>query len=167
MLSTRAAAAELLGRVVAVADGDTITVLTVDRVRERIRLAGIDAPESRQAFGTAAKQHLSALVFGSEVRVEYTKRDRYRRIIGRVTRDRSDAGLALVESGLAWHYRRYAAEQSSADRAAYAQAEDVARAAQRGLWAEAAPVAPWDWRGVRRQLAAERRARALSSSPSR
>jgi endonuclease YncB( thermonuclease family) len=167
VLSTRAAAAELLGRVVAVADGDTITVLTAERLRERIRLAGIDAPESRQAFGTAAKQRLSALVFGTEVRVEYTKRDRYRRIIGRVTRDRSDAGLALIESGLAWHYRRYAAEQSPADRAAYAQAEDVARAAKRGLWAEAAPVAPWDWRGLRRQLAAERRARALSSSPSR
>jgi endonuclease YncB( thermonuclease family) len=166
VLSTRAAAAELVGRVVAVADGDTITVLTADRVRERIRLAGIDAPESRQAFGTAAKQRLSALVFGTEVQVEFEKRDRYGRIVGRVLREGRDASLALIESGHAWHYRRYAAEQSPADRAAYAQAEGTARADRRGLWAEAAPLAPWEWRGERRQLAAERRAReARLSSP--
>jgi endonuclease YncB( thermonuclease family) len=153
----------LVGRVVAVADGDTITVLTAAHARERIRLAGIDAPESRQAYGAAAKQRLSALVYGAEVRVEYSKRDRYGRIVGRVLRDGHDAGLAQVESGYAWHYLRYAREQSSADRAAYARAERSARAGRRGLWIAAAPLAPWDWR---RQRAAARRAQAARlSSP--
>ncbi|MGW8271111.1 MAG: thermonuclease family protein, partial [Burkholderiales bacterium] len=74
-----AAAGTLRGRVVAVADGDTITVLDAARRRSRVRLAGIDAPESRQPFGAAAKRSLSALVFGADVEVEYRKRDRYGR----------------------------------------------------------------------------------------
>lgn len=135
---------------VAVADGDTITVLTAARERERIRLAGIDAPESKQAFGGAAKRNLSALVFGAEVRIEYAKRDRYGRIVGRVLRDGRDAGLAQIEAGLAWHYVRYAAEQPYAERDAYAGAERAARTARRGLWRDAAPLAPWDWRAQRR-----------------
>lgn len=145
-----APAAELRGRVVAVSDGDTLTVLTAGHKSERVRLAGIDAPESRQAFGTAAKRGLSALVFGAEVHVEYTKRDRYGRIVGRVLREGRDAGLAQVEAGLAWHYLRYAAEQPSGERAAYAEAERAARAARRGLWTDAAPLAPWEWRAQRR-----------------
>jgi len=150
-LPLAAAAAVLHGRVVAVADGDTITVLTAARRRERVRLAGIDAPESKQAFGAAAKRGLAALVFGAEVRVEYAKRDRYGRIVGRVLRDGRDAGLAQIEAGLAWHYARYAAEQAPAARAAYAQAERAARAERRGLWTDAAPRAPWEWRAQRRR----------------
>jgi len=152
-----ARAGTLHGRVVAVADGDTLTVLTAARKSERIRLAGIDAPESKQAFGAASKRSLSALVFGAEVSVEYAKRDRYGRIVGRVLHDGRDAGLAQIEAGLAWHYRRYASEQPSAERAAYAQAERRARSAALGLWVDAAPVAPWDWR---RQRADARRAQA-------
>lgn len=148
-----AAAATLRGRVVAVADGDTITVLDAARRRERVRLAGIDAPESRQPFGAAAKRSLAALVFGVDVEVEYSKRDRYGRIVGRVLREGRDAGLAQVEAGLAWHYLRYANEQSPQDRAAYARAESDARALRRGLWADRAPLAPWEWRAQRRRRA--------------
>ncbi len=148
-----AAAATLRGRVVAVADGDTITVLDAARRRSRVRLAGIDAPESRQPFGAAAKRSLSALVFGADVEVEYRKRDRYGRIVGRVLRDGHDAGLAQIEAGLAWHYRHYASEQSPQDRAAYAQAEHDARAVRRGLWADRAPLAPWEWRAQHRRRA--------------
>jgi len=133
-----------------VADGDTITVLSAGRKSERIRLAGIDAPESKQAFGGVAKRNLSALVFGAEVSVEYAKRDRYGRIVGRVLRDGRDAGLAQIEAGLAWHYARYAPEQARAERDTYAGAERAARAARRGLWSDAAPLAPWDWRAQRR-----------------
>jgi len=170
-LSIAPAAAEALrGRVVGVADGDTITVLAAGTRRERVRLAGIDAPESKQAYGAAAKRHLSALVYGAEVTVEYDKRDRYGRVVGRVLRDGTDAGLALLASGHAWHYRRYAHEQPAAERAAYASAEREARAGRRGLWADPAPVAPWDWRAQRRArlpLAAAQAARTprLSSRP--
>lgn len=151
LLAAPALAETLRGRVVAVADGDTITVVTAARKSERIRLAGIDAPEAKQAFGALAKRGLAALVFGAEVRVEYTKRDRYGRIVGRVLRDGRDAGLEQVDAGLAWHYLRYAREQAPEERAAYAQAERSARAGRRGLWAEADPLAPWDWRARRRQ----------------
>lgn len=165
---TPAAAEVLRGRVVGVADGDTLTVLTAEKRRERVRLAGVDAPESKQAYGAAAKRRLSALVYGGEVTVEYAKRDRYGRIVGRVLRDANDAGLALLASGHAWHYLRYAREQSDVERAAYATAEGQARAARRGLWADPAPIAPWDWRVQQRTrpplaAAPEPRAARLSS----
>ena len=74
----------LAGKVVAIADGDTLTVLDSVNAQHRIRLQGIDAPESGQAFGTRSKQHLSDLVFGKQVTVEYDKKDRYGRTLGKV-----------------------------------------------------------------------------------
>ncbi len=75
--------AEFTGKVVAVADGDTITVLR-ERQQIKIRLAGIDAPEKKQAFGNASKERMSEMVFGKEVRADDRKKDRYGRTIGRV-----------------------------------------------------------------------------------
>ena len=80
----------ITGRVVGVADGDTVTVLDADKVQHKIRLAGIDAPEKAQAFGTRSKQNLSDLVFGKDVRVDWDKRDRYGRIVGKVWVQPSD-----------------------------------------------------------------------------
>ncbi|MDD3445954.1 MAG: thermonuclease family protein [Zavarzinia sp.] len=141
-----ALADELAGRVVAIAGGDTLTVLDAGHQEHRIRLAGIDAPEKRQAFGQAAKRGLSDLAYGRAVLVRWDKRDRYGRIVGVVLVDGADAGLAQVRAGLAWHYTKYAREQTPEDRQAYAQAEADARARHRGLWSDPAPVAPWDWR---------------------
>lgn len=82
--------AEIVGRVVGVSDGDTITVLEdLDKGRFRVRLAGIDAPEKGQAFGQKAKQYLSGLIFGKAVSVRFTTVDRYGRIVGRVYLDRA------------------------------------------------------------------------------
>ncbi len=78
------AAEELSGRIVRVADGDTITVLDAARVQHRIRLAGIDAPERGQSYGARAKDHMSSLVGGHQVVVAWQKRDRYGRIVGKV-----------------------------------------------------------------------------------
>ena len=138
-------AAELTGLVVGVSDGDTITVL-VDKTPYKIRLAGIDAPESRQAFGQASKQHLSALVYKKPVTVLWDKKDRYGRTLGKVLIDGTDACLEQVKAGLAWHYKRYASEQPAQDRADYAAAEDKAKGERIGLWSDAQPPAPWDWR---------------------
>ena len=134
------------GRVVGVADGDTITVLDADRVQHRIRLGGIDAPEKRQAFGTRSKQSLSDIVFNRAVTVETGKTDRYGRAIGKVLVDGIDANLQQVSRGFAWHYKAYEREQSLSDRQLYDFAQSEARAARRGLWQDAEPVAPWDWR---------------------
>ena len=136
----------LVGTVVGVVDGDTIDVLDDQRAQHKIRLAGIDAPEKAQAFGQQSKEHLSSLVFGRQVLVETGKRDRYGRTVGKVVIDGQDANLSLVAAGLAWHYKKYQGEQSPADRLLYADAEQDARVARRGLWQDAAPTAPWDWR---------------------
>ncbi|MGB8436513.1 MAG: thermonuclease family protein [Burkholderiales bacterium] len=148
---SQAVAAETLhGRVVRVADGDTVTVLVAGRVQHTIRLAGIVAPEKTQPYGDCAKRLLSDLVFGAEVDVEYDKRDRHGRIVGKVVRDGQDASLSLIEAGYAWYFKRYAAEQSKTDRASYARAEEAARHAKKGLWSEPTPQPPWEWRTQRR-----------------
>jgi endonuclease YncB( thermonuclease family) len=162
----RAHAAELHGKVVGVADGDTLTVLDADRTTHRIRLNGIDAPEKGQPYGTRAKEQLAALAFGKPVVVVWNKRDRYGRIVGQVRlaapaacttpacSDSGDVGLALIESGLAWHYKRYQNEQAAEDRTRYARAEELARSHRAGLWHDAHPIAPWDYRSNHRAEAA-------------
>lgn len=139
---------ELVGQVVGVTDGDTITVLDDQRTQHKIRLAGIDAPEKAQAFGQQSKEHLSSLVFGRRVTVEAEKQDRYRRTVGKVVIDGRDANLAMVVAGMAWHYKKYEDEQTPSDRLLYADAEQGARDARLGLWRDAQPTPPWDFRAV-------------------
>lgn len=145
----------LNGRVVGVADGDTITVLDADRQQHKIRLQGIDAPEKAQPFGQRSKESLSAMAFNKDVRVEWAKRDRYGRIVGKVWVQPAscpacpmtlDAGLAQLTVGLAWWYQKYAKEQSPEDAGRYEFAEHEARAKRAGLWADGHPVPPWEWR---------------------
>ncbi|MBS7806147.1 thermonuclease family protein [Variovorax sp. PCZ-1] len=141
-------AENLQGRVVAIADGDTVTVLDAQKVQHKIRLGGIDAPEKKQAFGDRSKETLSDCAFGRDVVVDWDKVDRYERKVGKILVAGVDCNLRQIKLGMAWHYKKYANEQSQADRAAYAAAEDVARGARTGLWSNAAPVAPWDFRAA-------------------
>lgn len=145
-----ASASELTGRVVGVADGDTITVLDQENSTYKVRLAGIDAPEKRQAFGQRSKQALSDAVFGRTVTVDWSKHDRYGRLVGKVLLPGGgDANRRQVELGYAWHYKAYEREQSPEDRRSYAIAERDARKARVGLWADPQPTPPWDFRRVR------------------
>jgi len=141
----------LTGRVVSVADGDTVTVLDADNAQHRIRLSGIDAPESHQAFGARAKQNLSALVFGKDVTVLYSKTDQYGRLVGKVIVDGQDVNLAQVRAGLAWHYKEYQREQAPEDREVYARAEEEARAQHFGLWQDPNPLEPSQFRREQRE----------------
>jgi endonuclease YncB( thermonuclease family) len=150
-----ASAAELHGKVIAVADGDSITVLDADKRQHKVRIAAIDAPERRQAYGTRARQHLAELIFGKDVIVAWDKRDRYGRILGRVLAMECaaqtcahtlDVGLAQIKAGYAWHYRRYANEQPARERQRYAAAEQAARAQRAGLWRDDDPSPPWEFR---------------------
>jgi len=131
-----------MGRVVRIADGDTITVLDGINAQHRIRLQGIDAPELHQAFGTQSKKGLSDLIFDREVTVEYEKTDQYGRVVGKILLDGKDVNLEQVKAGMAWHYKEYQREQSPTDRELYARAEDEARNARRGLWVDADPIEP-------------------------
>jgi endonuclease YncB( thermonuclease family) len=108
----------ITGKVVGVSDGDTITVLDGQKRQHKVRLNGIDAPESSQDFGTRAKQSLSDLVFGRVVTVASSKKDRYGRTVGKVTINASDISLAQLNRGMAWFYRAYARELSRDDASA-------------------------------------------------
>jgi endonuclease YncB( thermonuclease family) len=140
----------LLGKVINVQDGDTITVLDDTNTQHKIRLAGIDAPEKRQAFGNVSKQSLVDMVAGQSVAVEWVKVDKYRRKVGKVMLASLDVNLVQVKRGLAWHYKKYQGEQSSADQQSYAAAEIEARQVQAGLWRDAEPIPPWDFRKAKR-----------------
>ena len=146
LIAIPAQADTLQGRVVRIADGDTVTVLDASKTQWKIRLMGIDAPEKKQAFGNKSKQHLSDLVFNKQVTVEYSKQDRYGRTVGKIFVDGIDANLEQVKAGLAWHYKKYQKEQTPEDRVLYAHAEDQAKADKRGLWLDLDPIAPWDFR---------------------
>jgi endonuclease YncB( thermonuclease family) len=137
----------LRGRIIAVLDGDTVTLLDESRSQHRIRLAQIDAPEighgnsdPGQPFGKASKQSLSELVHGREVRADCETKDKYGRQVCAIWIDQTDVNLEQVRRGMAWVYRKYAHDP------AYYRAEDEAKGMRRGLWSDPAPVPPWEWR---------------------
>jgi endonuclease YncB( thermonuclease family) len=134
------------GKVIGVSDGDTITVLDETKTERKIRLEGIDAPESGQSFGAVSKQNLSAFVFGKTVEVVTGKKDRYGREVGKVLLDGVDVNLKQIQEGFAWHYKKYESEQADSDRKLYADAEAGARKYSLGLWKDDNPTAPWEWR---------------------
>lgn len=143
-------AVEAVGTIVGVADGDTLTLLDANKTRHRIRLDGIDAPERTQPFGQRARQSLASLAHGRTAQAHCPKTDRYGREVCRVTVDGVDVGLEQIRRGLAWHYARYANEQSLAERSMYEQAERAARTSGTGLWSFRDPTPPWDYRRTQR-----------------
>lgn len=139
------------GRVVGIADGDTVTVLDNASVQHKIRLAGIDAPEKTQAFGNRSKQSLSGLAYNRYVLVQTTKRDKYGRIVGTLFVDGQDVNLTQIQRGMAWHYKAYEREQPQSEAVLYAAAEVLAKTQGEGLWADAEPEPPWEYRRRKRE----------------
>jgi endonuclease YncB( thermonuclease family) len=136
------AAADFPARVVGITDGDTLTVLTADHRQVKIRLHGIDAPETGQDFGSRAKQAASELAFGKEVTVRPMEKDRYGRTVAEVPLPGGRSlGREMVRQGRAWWYRTYA----PGDRE-LARLEAEAKTARRGLWSQPGAVPPWKWR---------------------
>ncbi len=138
--SCEAGGFEIKGRVVGVSDGDTLVVLDGSKHSHRVRLAEIDAPEKRQAFGERSKQSLSDLCYGKSAVVKAKEYDRYGRVVGRVFCEGIDANAAQVERGMAWVYERYSEDPALRAYQAKAQRE------KRGLWAAANPTPPWEFR---------------------
>ena len=150
LLTLPALADTLKGRVVAVSDGDTITLLDANRRQHRVRLLGIDAPERDQPFGAVSRQHLADLVFGKQVTVTFFKRDPYGRILGKVTVGDRDINREQLKAGLAWFYKYYEKDLLEGDRATYEGTEREVREARLGLWKDRGPTPPWDYRRRRR-----------------
>lgn len=144
---------------VAVHDGDTLTVLSAQR-QVRVRLIEIDAPELGQPFGARSKQSLSELCFGKMAELGVRNLDRYGRTLAHVVCAGKDANAEQVRRGYAWTYTRYAALDSPLH-----GLEREARAARRGLWGDPAPLAPWEWRRNGRRLSPEDVAAAISRGP--
>jgi endonuclease YncB( thermonuclease family) len=140
--------AEFSGKVIGVSDGDTITVLR-ERSPVKIRLHGIDCPETGQDFGARAKSFTSELGFGEIVTVRPVGVDRYRRTVAEVVLpDGRLLNREIVRAGYAWWYRKYAPVDAALERL-----EREARAARRGLWSQPSPVPPWEWRHPQRNAA--------------
>lgn len=133
------------GRCVGVADGDTISVM-YHGATVRVRLNAVDCPEKSQAFGSVAKRFTSDRVFGKAVTVNPTDTDRYGRTVADVlTSDGRSLNEALVAAGLAWWYRQYAPRNTRLE-----TLEHEAQRAKRGLWADADPTPPWEFRREKR-----------------
>lgn len=149
-------------KVIKVADGDTLTVQDQDGRKHKIRMHGIDAPETKQAHGKASGDWMSARVLGTEVSVEVSDTDRYQREVAKVWTTPSDCqqsacqytldiNLEALKAGQVWWYKDYAKTQSPQDRLQYEQAEKDARRARLGLWQTYSPTPPWEWRAEQRQ----------------
>jgi endonuclease YncB( thermonuclease family) len=128
------------GRVVGVADGDTVTVLIESNRTQKIRLAGIDAPEKKQAFGSRAKQALSDKIFNRTVTVVSNSTDRYHRWVCDIHLEDRWINREMVAEGWAWWYRQYSTSEI------LAQAEIDAQTQKKGLWADPQPQPPWNFR---------------------
>lgn len=141
LAGTLACAAQCFtGRVVGVSDGDTLTVLLTNNRPQKIRLAGIDAPEKKQPFGARSKQALSEKVFDRTVCVVSNSTDRYQRWICDIHVGDRWINREMVAEGWAWWYRQYSSSET------LAAAERQALENKRGLWTDAAPQPPWEFR---------------------
>jgi endonuclease YncB( thermonuclease family) len=146
ILQVSARAAEFTGKVVHIANGDTLTVLDDDKVEHKVRMHGIDAPERGQAFGTKAREALSEKVYKSTVRVVWKEKDQYGWIVGDVFLGNRHINTEMTRDGFAWWYRQYSPNSKELERA-----EAEARKERRGLWRDKEPEPPWDYRKRERE----------------
>lgn len=128
------------GIVVKIIDGDTFDLLTAEKNTVRVRMSGIDCPERKQEFYKVAKDALARYIFKKHVSLVITGRDRNKRTIAVVFCNKKNINLVMIQSGFAWHYKKYS------DDTRFAKAEKLARIAKRGLWKMNKPVAPWEFR---------------------
>jgi endonuclease YncB( thermonuclease family) len=135
------------GKVVGVADGDTITVLR-DKEQVRIRLYGIDCPEKGQAFGKRAKQFTSKMVYGKVVEVKVMDTDRYGRTVALVAVNKQILNEELLKAGYAWVYYQYCHEMICH---AWADYQFAAKLDKRGLWHDPNSIPPWEFRRKKRK----------------
>ena len=139
---------DIQGKVVKVADGDTITILDSENKQIKIRLYGIDAPEKAQDFGKISRNYMSQLVAGKTIDVTVIDKDRYGRSIGRIKIDDKEVAEEMLKSGLAWLYTAYC-KIPECER--WKVLEDEARVAKIGLWSNPTAQEPWKWRKEHKQ----------------
>jgi micrococcal nuclease len=117
-----------------------VTCLDDMNQQQKVRLAGIDAPEAGQDFGQVSRQALAGMVFGKTIEVVDDGRDRYGRWVGRLYTDGIDVNQQMVATGNAWHYASYSKDPALAAAQSQAQAQGL------GLWSQPNPTPPWEYR---------------------
>ncbi len=146
LVSLTSSAQTLTGKVVGIMDGDSFKLLTADSTLVKVRLANIDCPEKKQAFSAKAKEFTSNAIFGKTVTINILKTDRYKRYISNVTyNDSLSLCHQLVKNGLAWHFVRYSNDST------LQLLEDTAKENKVGLWQDPNPIAPWEWRTIKKK----------------
>lgn len=139
----------LEGVVRAVYDGDTILLATREQDRMKVRLYGIDAPETAmpdrpgQPFGAVARRTLMYKIMGRPVSVEVMNIDQYQRVVAVIRYAGRDINRELVSEGMAWAYRQYLISPYASE---YINAEEIARSRHKGLWRDPIPRPPWEFR---------------------
>ncbi|WP_293936114.1 thermonuclease family protein [Iodobacter sp.] len=137
----------LSGVVIKVLDGDSLIIRDAANQEHALRLAFIDAPEYSQAFGSESRRSLDRWAYQKTAVATVIDTDKYQRSVVLLQIVGKDINAEQVKAGLAWHYQHFAkGKQSTTQFALYQAAESEARAAQRGLWQEATPTPPWDYR---------------------
>ncbi len=144
LLTTILVAETITGKVISVTDGDTIKILDEKNKVYKIRLNDIDAPEKKQAFGNKSKENLSKYIAGENVRVEYYKLDRYKRILGTVYFKDKDINKQQIIDGYAWVYKKYSKNNE------YINQERISKNHKRGLWKDEKPIEPWEYRKMKK-----------------
>jgi micrococcal nuclease len=138
-------------KVVSISDGDTFTGLDSQNRQVKIRLHGIDALEKAQAFGNVSRKALGDLIEGKVVEVQQVDKDRYGRVVANVHVGGTNVNREQVARGLAWRYVHYDKKGE------FTEVEQAAKKARKGLWADAKPVPPWEWRkGEKERKAAKK-----------
>jgi micrococcal nuclease len=145
LLCTFANAQSLTGKVIGIKDGDTVVVIDANNTQTTLRLAEVDCPEKKQAFGTKAKQFTSDAVYLKEVKYIVTDTDRYGRSIAKIYYDDNKyLSAEIIKNGFGWQYKQYSTSKLLAN------LEQEARQNKRGLWVEPNPIYPSDFRKSKR-----------------
>ncbi|MDL2303090.1 thermonuclease family protein [Dysgonomonas sp. OttesenSCG-928-D17] len=135
----------LSSRVVRVADGDTVTLLTDQREQIRVRLDGIDAPERGQDYGQKATLFVREMCYNKPVIVHKKGVGRYGRVLGVLYVNGVNVNEALVCQGLAWHYKHYSNDPT------LDSLERQARKEKLNIWRMKNPIAPWEYRRMKKK----------------
>ncbi len=139
----------ITGQVIDVADGDTLTIVTSKNETLKIRLAGIDCPETFQVHGETAKQFLSSNTLKRRARIEPETIDQYDRTVGMVLVNGENINELTVAQGHCWVFRKYCKADYCRD---WLKLEETARNSRVGLWEDSNPMPPWEWRAVQKSM---------------
>nr|DAY32750.1 MAG TPA: nuclease-like protein [Caudoviricetes sp.] len=129
-------------KIIKIYDGDTITALTSQKEKIKIRLYGIDAPELKQPFGKASKRHLIDLISKKSLIINEKGKDKYGRTLAVLYNGGQDINAQMVIDGYAWAYDKFSKD--------YVAFQQSAKMLQKGLWIDKDVIRPSDFRKLKK-----------------